>query len=227
MAFLGGDSEPKPLRPKRWQDLRTRTKRYMLLYGVKGDQSTHRPISCWIGQGVINDCLTSGQPLAQLLRKRMADRLRLLCGDTEFGFWINIERQRKSPTGIHMHGLLYLADPRFFALGTPERARLIHTLKHVTGEDASKPASNWVRITPRDLNIGWIDYCRKNRRNRRFWPPAGVVDERFGMRLEAGTHTMTAAATDFYERARIMTYALATEEFLEWSDADWRRVTGR
>lgn len=226
LTAIMGDDIRKVFKPKRWFDTTPRFRKCMLLYGVKGDPATHRPLTIWIGKEMIEASRATGKSLAAILHKRLSDRLRRLLGAGNFGVWLNVESSDKAPSALHGHGLLYVKDARYLVDGSRERDLLIRELMDGSGYDKSMHAPNWVRITAKDLNTGWITYCRKARRGRLFRVSAPEPPHDIGQQLEAGTHELRRQASDFYARARIMFAGLAKEKILDWTDDDWKRVTG-
>jgi hypothetical protein len=226
LTAIFGDNVRKVFKPKRWFDTTPRFRKCMLLYGVRGDPATHRPLTIWIGKEMIETSRATGKPLAAMLHKRLSDRLRRLLGVGNFGMWLNVESSDKAPYALHGHGLLYVKDARYLVDDSKERDTLIRELMDGSDYDKSMHAPNWVRITAKDLNTGWIDYSRKARRGRLFRVSATEPPKDIGDRLEAGTHELRRQASDFYARARIMFTGLAKEEILDWTDDDWKRVTG-
>lgn len=223
----------KAFKAKRWYDTFPRFRRYMLLYGVKGDPATHRPLTIWIGKDMVEDSRRTGKPLAKMLHKNLSDRLRRLLGTNNYGFCFNIENSDKAPYALHAHGLLYVRDPRYLIRPSEERSSLVRELRLASGDDlvATAPGrpmtpQNWVKFAAKDLNTGWIDYCRKARRDRPFRVSAEEPPADIGDRLEAGTQNLTRQASAFYDRARLLLCAMASDQLPSWSDDDWKRVTG-
>ncbi|RYY87317.1 MAG: hypothetical protein EOO15_12235 [Chitinophagaceae bacterium] len=231
-TWLGGDGEL--FKPRRWYDTTPRFRKYMLLYGIKGDANTHRPLTIWTGKDMIEASRSSDKPLAKTLHKNMTDRLRRLLGTGEFGFWFNIENSNKAPYALHAHGLLYVRDPRYLVRPSDERTALVRELRLASGDDLSTDkkkrimtANNWVKFAPKQLNTGWIDYCRKARRGRLFRVSAPEPPKDIGVRLEAGTHNLTRQASEFYSRARLLFRGMADGSIERWSKEDWESVSGK
>lgn len=226
LAAIAGDDAETAFNPRRWFDTTVRLRKYMLLYGVKGDPNTHRPLTIWIGKDMIAESRRTGKPLAKMLHKRLSDRLRRLLGAGNFGIWLNIEVSDKAAYALHAHGLLYVKDARYLVDDSKERDALVRELMDGSDADESQHPPNWVRFTKKDLNKGWIEYCRKARRDRLYRISAKEPPTDIGKQLEAGTHTLRGQARDFYDRSRLLVRALSRGELPEWSPEDWARITG-
>lgn len=214
------------IRPKRWQDTSVHFRRQMILYGAKGDTALYRQFTTWIGDELIKQARMSGTPLSDILLSRIRDHLDRLMGAGNWGIWFNIEsRNTENPYDLHAHGVFYVADPAFLRTGNVRKTKLYQALRTASGWTSKDDKSNWTALGEKSLNRGWMEYCLKCRRDRRFETSKKPPPIDIGHKTWAGSRLLTQRAKRFYERMRVLTYALADESILEWDQKDWEIVS--
>tara|TARA_R110000868_G_scaffold372326_1_gene636160 strand:- start:106 stop:996 length:891 start_codon:yes stop_codon:yes gene_type:complete len=211
-------------KPRRWEDLSDRFRRVLLLLSARQDTKCFRAFTLWIGEDLIAEARTSDRPLVDHLRKRMADRLRRHLGSNEFGFWFHLERTKSDPYGLHVHGIIYVKDHKHLTIDRRYR-ELRREITQASGSNHKMVPSRILDMKSKDINQLWMDYCLKQRRDRRFHtsnstpPPLDV-----GERLHAGTHSFTRRAQTFYKRIRLVVPALLNGKIKTWTKEEWDAV---
>lgn len=212
------------LTAKRWPDTRTRLRGAMLIFSTDGDRDRRRAFTLWLGHDLIDQARSSGKPLAFILRDRLADRLRRHLGAKQFGFWFTIERTRDDPYALHVHGIITVKDPSHF-VGFKNK-RLREQIIAASGKVHTMEPARLLDMHKANLNIGWIDYNRKQKRFSRVKPlPHRVLPLDIGVQLEAWSGTLNQDAKAFHERARIAYNAIISGKIKDWTDAEWDRVS--
>lgn len=212
------------LTAKRWEDTGRRLRGAMLIFATNGDRDRRRSFTLWIGKELIEQARSSGKPLAKIIRDRLADKLRKHLGAKQFGFWFHIERTRKDPYALHVHGIITVKDPSHLVGAANKRLR--EQILAASGEDHTMDPKRLLDMHKADLNIGWITYNRKQKRYSRLKPlPHRVLPTDIGEQTEAWSGTLNQDAKAFYERARIVYNAIIRGEIKDWTDADWDRVS--
>ena len=211
-------------KPRRWEDLSDRFRRVLLLLSARQDTDCFRAFTLWIGEDLIAEARTSDRPLVDHLRKRMADRLRRHLGSNEFGFWFHLERTKSDPYGLHVHGIIYVKDHKHLTIDRRYR-ELRREITQASGSNHKMDPSKILHMKSKDINQLWMDYCLKQRRDRRFHtsnstpPPLDI-----GERLHAGTHSFTRRAQTFYKRIRLVVPALLNGKIKTWTKKEWDAV---
>jgi hypothetical protein len=213
-------------KPRRWEDLSDRFRRVLLLLSARQDTECFRAFTLWIGEDLIAEARTSDRPLVDHLRKRMADRLRRHLGSNEFGFWFHLERTKSDPYGLHVHGIIYIKDHQHFTIDRRYRT-LRREITQASGSNHKMIPSKILHMKSKDINQLWMDYCLKQRRDRRYHtsnstpPPLDI-----GERLHAGTHSFTRRAQGFYKRIRLVVPALLNGKIKTWTAMEWNSIDG-
>ncbi|MBU2142558.1 MAG: hypothetical protein KKI00_06455 [Alphaproteobacteria bacterium] len=221
-------------RPKRWFDTKHRLRYNFLLYGVKGDTRTHRAFTSWIGKDLIHASKAKEVELASIVHKRITHRLNKLLGDTKFGVWLQTEPTPADPGAIHCHGLLWIEDPIYFVVGSKERKALREAIRMATAFDPKMEVEKgrcikkgkWVDINNKNINAGWITYCRKVLIKQKSAERFRQKQFRWlGETSASGSNSLKKAAQETYERTRKLYGGFLKGDLLDWSNSDWRQVS--
>lgn len=212
------------LTAKRWPDTGTRLRASMMILATDGDRNRRRAFTLWIGKDLIDQARISGKPLAVILRDRLAERLRRHLGAKQFGFWFHVERTRKDPYALHVHGIITVKDPSHFVGAADKRLR--EQIIAASGEVHTMDPARLLDMHKADLNIGWITYNRKQKRFSSIPQlPHRVLPDDIGAQTDAWSGTLVRDTKAFYERARIVYNAIIRGKIKHWTEADWDKVS--
>lgn len=211
------------LTAKRWFDTGHRLRGAMIIFATEGDAEHRSAFSLWLDPAIVKQAQKSKKPLSAIVRQRLYDRLKRLLGAKQFGFWFHVERTRKDAYDLHIHGVITLKDKTYF-LERAKLTRLRNEIKAAGGHEFKRDKSRTLHMKRANLNIGWINYCRKQRPMRRLKQMQHrALPNDIGLPLDAWAGTLKQDTTRFYESARTVHNAIITGKIRNWDEPMWEK----
>lgn len=208
---------------KRWFDTGHRLRGASIIFATQGEELHRSAFTLWLDPALVEQARTTGVPLSQIVRQRLYDRLKRLVGTKAFGFWFHIERTREDPYDIHIHGIITLKDRSYFQNET-KRDKLRKEIKAAGGREFKRDGSRTLHMKSANLNIGWINYCRKQRPMRRLKPIVHrKLPDDIGLPLDAWAGTLKQDTTRFYANARFVYNAIISGDLKNWDETTWEQ----
>lgn len=213
------------LTAKRWFDTHHRLRGATIIFATDGSPHLRSAFSLWLDPNIVAQARSEKKVLSAVIRQRLYDRLKRLLGAKQFGFWFHLERTRKDEQDLHIHGVITLVDGTHFAERS-KRDRLRKEIMAAGGREFKRDKSRVLHMKSANLNIGWINYCRKQRPMRRLKPMTHrVLPDDIGTPLEAWAGTLKHDATRFHERARTLVNAIISGQIREWDETTWEQYS--
>lgn len=210
--------------PREWRYTKNRLKSVMVYFAR--NKPCAKPFTLWVGTSLVERSIKSKTPLAQILRKRLKDRLDYHLDPGESQFWLQLERSPKDRWAIHAHGVFEFRNPEHFNRCTAIGRGLREVIREAAGTDV--PICDGTRrqlsFSNGSMNEGWVYYCLKQRRGKRLpkylEPPIEI-----GKNTGAGTRELGQRAQLLYDELRPIVTAMITREIDHWTWSDWQSVS--
>lgn len=220
-----GLKERRRMLPRRWQDTTRKLRQSMYLYSCLAEQDNQRSFTLWIGTDLISLSVSTKQPLAALLNKRINERLKRHLPDLTYGLWFSIECTQDDPWALHAHGLFVVGEGEYLKKGSKQNRALRTQLRAASGSAHTHKPDKILDMHQAAYSVGWIDYARAWRSGRRYTtrlsplPPADI-----GRKVDVTSHQLIRLAHPFYENTRQVLSAVITGKLLTWTEVDWAKV---
>jgi hypothetical protein len=213
------------LTAKRWFDTGHRLRGATIIFATDGDPRLRSAFTLWLDPAIVEQARREKKVLSALVRQRLYDRLSRLLGAKQFGFWFHLERTRKDGLDIHIHGVITLADETYFSVRS-KRDRLREEIMAAGGNEFKRGKDRALHMKSANLNIGWINYCRKQRPLRRLKQMTHrILPDDIGRPLDAWAGTLKQTTTRFHKRAHVVVNAIISGKIRDWDDATWEKYS--